>query len=126
MVTTHPAFFSTRGQSTVVFADKNYFVETDRITIGNDVWIGINAIIKDGITIGNGAIVGAGAVVVKDVEPYSIVGGVPAKLIRFRFAKEEINFLEEMRWWDKPEEWIKNNWKDFLDIKNFISKYRKI
>lgn len=122
IVSTHPAFFSASRQSTVVFADRNYFLESVQITIGNDVWIGANVIIRDGITIGDGAIIGAGAVVVKNVESYGIMGGVPAKLIRYRFTKEEIIFLKETKWWDKPEEWIKNNWKDFLDIKQFINK----
>lgn len=123
-VSTHPAFFSSRGQSTLVFADKNYFEELARITIGNDVWIGSNVIIKDGVAIGDGAIVGVGAVVVKDVEPYSIVGGVPAKLIRYRFEPEEIDFLMKLRWWNKPVSWLQNNWKDFLDIKQFMKKHK--
>jgi acetyltransferase-like isoleucine patch superfamily enzyme len=71
----------------------------DKIVIGNDVWIGANAIILPGVTIGDGAVVGAGAVVTKDVAPYAIVGGVPAKLIRYRFTQKEIEVLLTVKWW---------------------------
>lgn len=70
------------------------------VRIGNDVWIGRNVTIKRGITIGNGAVIGAGSVVTKNVSPYAIVGGVPAKLIRFRFSKKTINALEKLKWFN--------------------------
>lgn len=70
------------------------------VEIGNDVWIGGNAVILRGVTIGDGAIVGAGAVVTKDVPPYAIVGGVPAKIIRFRFDEEIIQELLALKWWN--------------------------
>lgn len=76
------------------------------IIIGNDVWIGYDAVIMAGVTIGDGAIIGTRAVVTKDVAPYSIVGGVPAKEIRKRFAPEVIKRLQEIQWWDWPEEKI--------------------
>ena len=79
------------------------------IVLGNDVWIGFEAVILAGVTIGNGAIVGARAVVTKDVPPYTIVGGVPAKSIRKRFSQEVITRLEKLRWWDRPENWIRQN-----------------
>lgn len=79
------------------------------IVLGNDVWIGYEAVILSGVTIGDGAVVGAGAVVTKDVPPYTIVGGVPAKLIKKRFSDDVIAKLSEIRWWDRPEDWIKNN-----------------
>lgn len=77
------------------------------IVVGNDVWIGFEAVIMAGVTIGDGAIIGSRAVVTKDVEPYSIVGGVPAKLIRKRFSEEQIKKLLEMKWWNLPEEKIR-------------------
>ena len=122
-VTSHPAFYLKREKLGICYADKDYVEEYPQTTIGNDVWIGEGALIKEGITIGNGAIVGAGAVVVKNVSPYSIVGGVPAKVIRFRFDEKEIEFLEKFKWWDKSDQWLKENWKDFLDIKQFIKKH---
>ena len=76
------------------------------VIIGNDVWIGRNAIVMDGVTIGDGAVVAAGAVVCKDVPPYAIVGGVPAKVIRYRFDSETCQRLLKSRWWDYPQEFI--------------------
>lgn len=79
--------------------------------VGNDVWIGYNATIMGGVTIGDGAIIAANATVVKDVAPYSIVGGNPAKEIRKRFSEEEIEKLLELKWWDWPKEKIIKNVK---------------
>lgn len=78
------------------------------IVIGNDVWIGYDAVIMAGVTIGDGAIIGTRAVVTKDVEPYSIVGGVPAKEIRKRFSPEVIKKLMEIQWWNWPIEKIRD------------------
>lgn len=79
------------------------------IVVGNDVWIGYEAAILSGVTIGDGAIIGARAVVTKDVPPYTIVGGVPAKPIRKRFDEKTIGQLLEMQWWDWPKEKIAQN-----------------
>ncbi len=79
----------------------------DDIIIGNDVWIGYEAVIMAGVTIGDGAIIGTRAVVTKDIAPYSIVGGIPAREIRKRFAPEVVERLRELRWWDWPEERIR-------------------
>lgn len=79
------------------------------IVIGNDVWIGYDAVIMAGVRIGDGAIIGTRAVVTKDVAPYSIVGGVPAKEIRKRFAPDVVAKLLELRWWNWPSEKIKNH-----------------
>ncbi len=77
------------------------------IVVGNDVWIGYEAVILSGVTIGDGAIIGARAVVTKDVPPYTIVAGVPAKPIRKRYDEQTIARLEQIRWWDWPEEKIR-------------------
>lgn len=74
------------------------------ITIGNDVWIGTRAMVKDGVNIGDGAIIAAGAIVTKDVPPYAIVGGVPAKIIKYRFDEQTIKDLLELQWWNLPHE----------------------
>ena len=79
------------------------------IVIGNDVWIGYDAVIMAGVKIGDGAIIGTRAVVTKDVEPYSIVGGVPAKEIRKRFSPDVIEKLKSLQWWNWPEERIKKS-----------------
>ena len=76
------------------------------IVIGNDVWIGYETVILSGVTIGDGAIIGSRAVVTKDVPPYTIVGGVPAKTIRKRFSDDDIEALQKMKWWDWPIEQI--------------------
>lgn len=87
----------------------HYPVNKDKLKIGNDVWIGYEAVILSGVTIGDGAIIGTRAVVTKDVPSYTIVGGVPAKPIRKRFDEETIQKFEEIRWWDWEEERIKKN-----------------
>ena len=79
------------------------------IVIGNDVWIGFEAVILSGVTIGDGAVIGSRAVVTKDVEPYTIVGGVPAKAIRKRFDEQTIEKLEKIGWWNWNEEQIRQN-----------------
>jgi virginiamycin A acetyltransferase len=122
-VSTHPAFYSKGKQAGITFAEKSFFEEYKRIIIGNDVWIGANVIILDGVQIGHGAIIAAGAVVTKDVPDYAICGGVPAKLIRYRFDEKTINDLLDSKWWDKDIEWLKSNYKSFLDIEEFRKNY---
>lgn len=79
------------------------------ITIGHDVWIGRRAMIMSGVTIGNGAVIGAGAVVTRDVPAYAIVGGVPAKIIRFRFDQQTIGKLQATAWWEWSDDDLKAN-----------------
>jgi acetyltransferase-like isoleucine patch superfamily enzyme len=102
-VSTSPVFFSTLKQCGISFSEQDYFQERKKIEIGHDVWLGARVFVKDGVKIGHGAIIGAGAIVVKDVPDYAIVGGVPAKLIRFRFTSEIIKKLLEIKWWDWSE-----------------------
>lgn len=87
------------------------------ITIGNDVWIGRDAKIMDGVNVGDGAVVATGSIVTKDVPPYAIVGGVPAKVIKYRFDEDTITKLLELKWWDLPDEEITKN-KDFFNEKD--------
>ena len=118
-VSTHPAFFSPLKQAQISFVEKSHFQEFENIEIGNDVWIGANVTIIDGVKISDGAIVATGAVVTKDIPAYAIVGGIPAKIIRYRFELEEIEYLKKSKWWDKDLDWIRNNNELFFDIKNF-------
>lgn len=94
--------------------------------IGNDVWIGANAIICRGVTIGDGAVIGAGAVVTKDVPPYSISAGIPARHIRYRFAPEEIAQLERLKWYDWDEGKLKKYAPLTGDIKIFLNEFHNI
>lgn len=92
--------------------------------IGHDTWIGHGAIIMPEVTIGNGAIVGSGAVVTKDVPPYGIAVGVPARVIKYRFDEETIEKLEKLKWWDWSFETLKERYVDFrLPIDEFLAKY---
>lgn len=81
----------------------------ERVIIGHDVWIGAHVVILSGVNIGNGAIIAAGAVVTKDVPAYAIVGGVPAKIIKYRFSQEQIAELEKLEWWNLDRNIIKKN-----------------
>ncbi|RWY48095.1 CatB-related O-acetyltransferase [Mucilaginibacter gilvus] len=128
-VSTHPAFFSTQEQAGFTYVSEtifNEFLYADEehkriVTIGNDVWIGNNVIIMDGIKIGDGAIVAAGAIVTKDVQPYAIVAGIPAKFIRYRFGTDEIAGLLRIKWWDWTPEKIRANSHFFKNITQFIA-----
>jgi acetyltransferase-like isoleucine patch superfamily enzyme len=118
-VSTSPIFYSTAKQCGVTFSSDNHFVESKPIFIGNDVWIGANVTILDGVTIGDGAIVGAGSVVTKNILPYSVAVGNPAKVIKFRFTIEQINFLTNLKWWSLSDDWIIRNYIKFHDIDCF-------
>lgn len=94
-----------------------------KVTVGHDVWIGHGAIVLPGVSVGTGAVVGAGAVVTKDVAPYTIVAGVPAKPLRMRFEAETARRLLEIAWWDWPRELIEQRFNDFSDLPEFLRKY---
>lgn len=124
-VSSHPIFYTRLPSRNLNFADKDYFEGFTQTIIGNDVWIGANALIKGGLTIGDGAIIGAGAVVTRDVPPYAIVGGIPASLLRYRFTPDVIAFMLTFRWWDKDEAWIKANFLRFHDAESFVQSLRQ-
>lgn len=93
------------------------------VIVGNDVWVGMNVMIMRGVRIGDGAVVAAGAIVTKNVEPYSIVAGNPAKHIKYRFPKPVVEKLLKIKWWDWEEQLIKDRINDFYDVDNFVNKY---
>ena len=96
-----------------------------KTVVGNDVWIGERVMVMGGVTIGNGAVIGAGAIVTKDVPPYSVVAGVPAKILRYRFSSEMIDALEKTGWWNLPDEKLKKIitlfQKSELDMKDIFT-----
>jgi acetyltransferase-like isoleucine patch superfamily enzyme len=133
-VSTHPSFYSLA--EIYPFISKSSYVKTQKYNefkliddkysavIGNDVWIGHGVLIMEGITIGDGAIIGAGAIVTKNIPPYAIAVGAPAKVKRYRFSKEDIDFLLELKWWDKEEDWIREAapyFDSIENLKNFIN-----
>lgn len=129
-VSIHPAFYSIEKQAGFTFSKETIFEEIKYcdnekkyvVKIGNDVWIGNNVVIMDGITIGDGAIIATGSIVTKNVEPYAVIGGIPGKVIKYRFNNEEVEFLLKYCWWDKGYTWLKYNSHYFKDIKLFMEK----
>lgn len=101
----------------------NEFEISQPVIIGNDVWIGLRAIIMPGVTVHDGAVVACGAVVTKDVPPYAIVAGVPARVIKYRFTREVIHELLELKWWNYPKDFIVN--LPFADVKKCIRLLKK-
>mgnify|MGYP000481936999 CR=1 FL=1 len=97
-----------RLYETVLDSDLEY-VTDGPITVGNDVWIGARCIVLSGVTIGDGAVVAAGSVVTDDVEPYAVVGGVPAERLKWRFPREVREALQDLAWWNWDEETIRAN-----------------
>lgn len=126
-VSTSPVFFSTLRQAGFTFAEESLYEEFRwadpehkySVVIGNDVWIGKNVALLEGITVGDGAVIGAGAVVTKDIPPYAVAVGVPARVIRYRFDEDDIAWLEQFRWWNRDLEWIREHKDAFTDIRKF-------
>lgn len=135
--TNHPTWRATLHHFTYRAADYFDGAENDhdffewrrenRVTIGHDVWIGHGATVLPGVAVGNGAVIGAGAVVSKDVAPYTIVGGVPARLIRERFAPSIAERMDELCWWDWEHDRLFAALEDFraLAAEEFIEKYAR-
>lgn len=108
-ISSSPYFYSKKNALKRSIATKNFFNEYKQVNIENDVWIGADVIIMDGVNIGNGAIIAAKSVVTKDVPDYAIVGGVPAKIIKYRFSEEIIEELKKICWWDWSDEKLNKN-----------------
>ena len=107
-LTTHPVSYSGEdGDLTIPPENRVNFQNKQPVFIGNDVWIGLNVVIMDGVTIGDGAIIGAGAVVTRDIPPYAIALGIPARVVKYRFDENTIARLLKTRWWDRPPEVIR-------------------
>jgi acetyltransferase-like isoleucine patch superfamily enzyme len=128
-VSSHPAFYSPRKQcgrsfSTEERVPEHRFLPEDpafQVGLGSDVWIGADTVILEGVRIGHGAIVAAGAVVTKDVAPYAICGGVPARTLRNRFDDSTVERLLRIAWWDWPLSALESRAPDFLDLQRFLA-----
>lgn len=119
-VTTCPMFFSTRRQSGESFATRMTYDEVLEFPlIGSDVWVCENVFISGGIKIGDGAVILSGAVVSQDIPPYAIAGGVPAKVISFRYDEKTREFLLREKWWDKDISWLRQHWEIFSNMDIF-------
>lgn len=134
-MSTSPIFTQKINALQECWIDKNIFEHKstdERVYIGNDVWVGSHVLINGGVHIGDGAVIGAGAVVVKDVPPYAIVGGVPARIIRYRFSPEVIEKLLDLKWWNYNENILKENIDFFQkenitvdDVEEFIKRMKQ-
>ncbi|OMD38021.1 hypothetical protein BSK56_30730 [Paenibacillus borealis] len=119
-VSTHPILYDENFR----YITNNENTLKGKVIIEDDVWIGFNSIILDGVKVGKGSVIGAGAVVTKDVMPYSIMGGVPARLIKYRFSEEIISELLKIDWTNWDEETLKNNIEEMKNVKLFIEKFK--
>jgi len=124
-ISTSPEFYSTLKQTGHTFSETSKFEEIKPINIGNDVFIGMNVCVLDGVTIHDGAMIGAGAVVIKDIPPYAIAVGVPAKVVKYRFDEKTIQKLLKIKWWNWDEDKLKEVEKYCFDIETFVNKYDK-
>ena len=118
----HEAFEGMQDGSVNNYPESNHY----QIVIGNDVWIGADVTLLGGVKIGNGAVIGAGAVVAKDVPPYAVVVGNPARVIKYRFDEATIEWLQKLRWWNWAPEKIKSCWPEMENMEAFKEKYREI
>jgi acetyltransferase-like isoleucine patch superfamily enzyme len=124
-VSTHPAFFSIHKAAGFTFSKSQRFAEltfiegSKMVIIGNDVWIGENVTIMSGVKIGDGAVIGANSLVTKDIMPYSINIGSPTKILKYRFEKEDIEFLMLTKWWEFEFAWIQEHSELFSNIQMF-------
>ena len=122
LVALHPAFNVTTDVAGFTYVRESRFQDmpSGRTQIGSDVWLGNDVRIMGGVKIGDGAVVGTGALVTKDVPPFSVNVGIPAKTIKYRFTEPQIEKLLADKWWERDEEWISSNIDRFSDVEEFL------
>lgn len=103
-----------------LLSDTTFFEHKEEVTIGSDVWIGANVTICQGLSIGDGAIIGANSIVTTDIPSFTVYAGTPARFIRKRFTDRQIEQLLDLKWWDKSDDWIRDNIERFKDIDTFF------
>lgn len=121
-ISTSPVFEDVKNSGTNVKFATEKIPPVKTTNIGHDVWIGEGAMIKQGVTIGNGAVIGAMAMVTKDVPPYAIVAGIPAKVIRHRFDEDTIKAIQESAWWNYSDDKLKEMGKNIRNPEFFLQK----
>lgn len=123
MISTYPGFYSEAASGCSKFGTNTTVIEHMPVSIGSDVWVGNNCLILDGVEIGNGAVIAAGSVVTKSVPAFAIVAGVPAKTLRMRFDPNRINFLQGFEWWNRSEEFCRENAEKFMNPEAFFDDF---
>lgn len=121
-LSTSPIFTEKTNGTGVSWTNNSHVYPFEKVIIGNDVWIGTRVMIMGGVTIGDGAVIGAGAIVTKNVPPYAIVAGVPAKIVRFRFSDDVISKLLKIQWWYLDDKVLKSNISYFQTDKIDVEK----
>ncbi|KLO22764.1 CatB-related O-acetyltransferase [Marinitoga sp. 1155] len=121
-VTTSPLFYMKRGG---LVNEDLYDEYNEKVIIEHDVWIGANVLVKTGVRIGTGSIIAAGAVVTRDVPPYAIVGGVPSKIIKYRFERDVIDELLKSKWWEKDIQILKKHYRKITNPIEFLNSFNK-
>lgn len=124
-VSTSPVFQNVKHSGPKERFSKHNFEGITRTVIGNDVWVGKRVIIKAGVKIGDGAVIGAGAVVTKDVPPYAVVAGVPAKVLKYRFDEETIAKLLKSKWWDLSDEDLEKRADNITNVHAFLKELER-
>lgn len=119
-ISTAPMFYSTAKQNGMTLCKENKVEESKQTIIGNDVFIGANVTVLDGVEIADGAVIGAGAVVTKDIPPYAVAVGVPAKVVKYRFDEAKVKALLEKQWWNGTEESLRIVERDFWNVDEFL------
>lgn len=124
-ISSNAMFYSKSLLNGYSLTKESKIVENKQVVIGNDVYVGVNVTVLDGVKIGDGAMIGAGAVVTKDIPPYAIAVGVPAKVVKYRFTEEQIEKLLNIQWWNFEDDQLLDVERYFFDIELFIGKFRK-
>lgn len=125
-ISTSPIFTEAKNATKHSWVKESAVTPFKRVVVGNDVWIGVRTMVMGGVRIGDGAVIGAGSIVTKDIPPYAVAVGVPAKVIRYRFPQEQIDDLLAHQWWELSEEKLKEHIDLFQDSENYVVKINEL